>query len=105
MRSITHGKEKGTWQIFSINTDGTGEQQLTSARYSNANPSWAPDGRLAFTSNRTGRYLIYVMDNDGSGQTVVTSPPEGLPGDAEPGLLPERSQPDRLPALSGGDVP
>ena len=38
-------------------------------------PSWSPDGRyLAFASNRSGSYQIYIMRADGSGVTQITSP-------------------------------
>ena len=39
-------------------------------------PAWSPDGRrIAFTSNRDGRYQIYVMNADGSGQRRVRDHP------------------------------
>ena len=79
----SRGSLRGTWQVFTVNTDGTGEQRLTSTDI-NTRPSWAPDGRLAFTSNRDGQRRIYTMNSDGSGQTAITSPPSGNPGDDAP---------------------
>jgi len=76
---------KGDWQVFTINTDGTGEQQLTSGRKqgSNSSPSWSGDGRLCFASDRDGDTRLYVMDSDGSGQEAVSNPPSGC-GDNMP---------------------
>lgn len=84
----TKGRERGTWQIFSINTDGTGEQKLTSGTSINQKPSWGPDGRIAFTSNRDGQRRLYTMDSDGSNQEALTSPPAGNPGDNAPDVCP-----------------
>ena len=54
--------------IFVINVDGTGLQQLTdNAPARNIRPDWSPNGRqIAFTSRRDGNDEIYVMDADGS---------------------------------------
>ncbi len=35
-------------------------------------PAWLPDGRLLFQSNRTGRFEVWVMNADGSGQRQLT---------------------------------
>jgi TolB protein len=62
----------GGFQIYSINTDGTGDTQLTSVG-SSENPAWSPDGRfITFSSKRGGVEAIYVMRSDGSGQTRVS---------------------------------
>jgi Tol biopolymer transport system component len=37
-------------------------------------PSWSPDNsKIVFESNRDGKFEIYVMDSDGSGQTRLTN--------------------------------
>jgi Tol biopolymer transport system component len=62
----------GTPQISTMNADGTGASQLTSAG-ENTTPAWSPDGtKIAFTSTRDGRPQIYVMSPDGSGQLRLT---------------------------------
>lgn len=35
-------------------------------------PSWLPDGRLLFQSNRTGKFEVWMMNADGSGARQVT---------------------------------
>ena len=62
----------GTFQIFTINSDGTGDTQLTTVG-SSENPTWSPDARLlAYSSKQGGAVAIYVMRADGSGQTRVS---------------------------------
>lgn len=62
----------GSFQVYLMNPDGSGIQQLTTAG-SNEDPSWSPDGRhLVFTSNRSGTKDVYVMHADGSGQKRLT---------------------------------
>lgn len=40
--------------------------------YLDETPAWMPDGRILFQSTRDGRYEIYVMQADGSGQQRLT---------------------------------
>ena len=65
----------GGFQIYLMNPDGSGVQQLTTVG-SNEDPAWSPDGRhLVFTSNRGGKKDIYVMHADGSGERRLTQNP------------------------------
>ena len=66
----------GTYQIYTMNADGTNVTQLTTAGR-NTLPAWAPFGqRIAFMSNRDGgNYDIYTMDSDGGNQTRLTTDP------------------------------
>jgi TolB protein len=64
---------KGQAEIFRVNTDGSGMQQLTRDRGIDVSPSWSPDGRrIAFVSDRTGAPQVYVMNSDGTGQRRLT---------------------------------
>jgi len=54
--------------IFTINADGTGEHQLTSAGSSGeGGPAWSPGGsKIVFHSDRDGYSDIYVVSADGT---------------------------------------
>jgi Tol biopolymer transport system component len=73
------------WEIHVINSDGTGRIRLTKTplraiveqgingeetrSWNNVAPTWSPDGsQIAFFTDRTGRWEIWVMQADGSGQ-------------------------------------
>jgi dipeptidyl aminopeptidase/acylaminoacyl peptidase len=59
--------ESGHAKIFVERADGTGRVQLTDKTYSDTAPEWSPDGkRIAFMSDRNGRWQLYVMDRDGT---------------------------------------
>ena len=62
--------------IFVINSDGTGETQLTFSPAGDSFPKWSPDGtRITFFSRRDGDAEIYVMNADGSNPTNLTHQP------------------------------
>jgi len=69
-----------TRDIFRVNVDGTGIQQLTSFKLNASDPDWSPDGsKIVFDSGDAGRKGskgdIYVMAADGSAQTPLTDTP------------------------------
>jgi len=76
-RILFYSNRDGNWEIYVMNTDGTGQTNLTNnpgcdgrARF----PAWSPDGsRIAFDTNRDGNWEVYVMNADGSGQTNLTN--------------------------------
>jgi WD40 repeat protein len=60
-------------EIYVINSDGTGLQNLTENSVSDNGPDWSPDGGLIlFTSARDGDYEIYTMNPDGSNVQQLT---------------------------------
>lgn len=64
-----------TPNIFKINLDGEIQGKITNGPGNalNVEPSVSPDGRkVAFSSDRSGKPMIYVMDIDGSNVTRVT---------------------------------
>ncbi len=62
------------FDICTIKPDGTDMKRLTRNKGNDENPCWSPDGRyIIFTSNRTGRYQLYIMTANGMNQTRITS--------------------------------
>ena len=54
-------------------TPGARPVLLTTDRANDFNPSWSLDGtRIGFVSDRDGKWGIYAMKPDGSGQTRLT---------------------------------
>ncbi len=66
----------GGAEIFVMNVDGSGVEQLTYNDSDDRFPAWSPDGgRIAFVSDRDNDveiYDIYVMNADGSGVERLT---------------------------------
>ncbi|MGH7926518.1 MAG: TolB family protein, partial [Candidatus Binatia bacterium] len=72
-RIAFHTNRTGTFEIFTMATDGSDLVNLTQTS-GGSSPSWAPDGRIAFLSNRNTITLqLFVMESDGSGVTQITS--------------------------------
>ena len=78
------------WEVHVLNADGSGRVRLTetSARaaieqmingetpksWNNASPVWSPDGsQIAFLTDRSGGWEIWVINADGSNQHVLLS--------------------------------
>ena len=66
----------GDYDIYSIQTSGAGNTQLTSAVGADVEPDWSPNGaRIVFRSERDGNAEIYVMNANGSGVVRLTNNP------------------------------
>ncbi|MGE5278280.1 MAG: protein kinase domain-containing protein [Acidobacteriota bacterium] len=63
----------GQEDIFLVHSDGTGLRRMTDDPYRDRGPRFSPDGkRIAFYSNRSGRYEVWAINLDGSGLTPIT---------------------------------
>ena len=65
-------EEAGNWDIYVINSDGSGRSRLTSDGAMEFAPVWSPAGdSIAFLSNRDGRWAIWAMDPDGRNPRIL----------------------------------
>ncbi|CAN5125958.1 hypothetical protein BH20ACT13_BH20ACT13_04200 [soil metagenome] len=70
----------GSFDIYVMNADGTGTEQLTSTKEDDSHPTWSPDGeQIAFARDAPGD--IFVMSSDGPGALRISDP---LAQEAEP---------------------
>ncbi len=60
--------------LFIVRSDGSGYRQLTDDPFRDRGPRWSPDGsRIAFYSNRGGRYEIWSARPDGTLEQMTQS--------------------------------
>jgi TolB protein len=72
------------FEIYSMGANGSNPIRLTNNSAADGQPSWSPDGtRIAFTTQRNGLPLVYVMNADGSNQLNVTQSTTLDSGDPE----------------------
>ena len=56
-----------------MGADGADVKKLTDGEFLDAWPAWRPDGKqIAFASNRSGNYDIWLMTSDGKELTNLT---------------------------------
>ena len=78
-RSVAFSTLGGQEDLFVVHSDGTGYRQITDDAFRDRGPQWSPDGtRIAFYSDRSGRYETWAIRPDGSGRpeqlTKTTGP-------------------------------
>lgn len=82
------GNPNGRVKIYTIDLATGAIAPLTrDGDWDDEEPRWSPDGsRIAFRSNRSGSYNLYIMDADGGRVTRVTDHPRN---DQQPSWLPD----------------
>ena len=81
MVKASSSKQHDHWEVYTYNLE-TGQRLrltkppiLADPQYNSASPAWSPDGsQIAFVTDRTGRWEIWVMDVDGSNQHPLFPP-------------------------------
>jgi len=76
--------------IFTINSDGTGQSNITNNAATDGEPEWSPDGvKIAFSTSRDGNFEIYRMNaEDDPNPTRLTN---NSAGDFSPRYSPDGS--------------
>jgi Tol biopolymer transport system component len=72
-RRLVYVAQDGRYDLWTMSAQGTDERRLTDDAFEEHDPRWSPDGsRIAFVSNRTGAWEIYMVDRDGGEPRRVT---------------------------------
>ncbi len=80
----------GDYDIYVMNSNGSGVVQLTNVAGRDRLPVWSPDGtEILFLSERNGSSDIFVMNPDGTGQTDLS---DNNIDDFQPDWSPDGSQ-------------
>lgn len=76
-KRIAYARKSGnTWQVWAVNPDGSGANQLTADPSINAMPVWLPDGSgIVYRSTRGGSWGIWIMNADGTNQRKIIDAP------------------------------
>jgi len=89
-------EEQGDTAVFTVNVDGTGEQQLTETALVAGDPDYSPDGsRILFTTHpllqyqESGQSEIFTMAPDGSDQRPITAYGDTGPRATQPRWTPD----------------
>jgi Tol biopolymer transport system component len=75
-RVVFQSNRTGRYEIYVMNIDGSGTEQLTDRAGDNVTAAWSPDGqRIAFAANDGDNSDIYLMNADGGDIVRLTEHP------------------------------
>ena len=100
---VFYSNRDGNHEIYTMNSNGTNQTQLTFSEGSDISPTWSPDGsQIVFMSYRDGgeKAEIYVMDAAGKNQRRLTHNPGP---DSYPTWSPDGSQIAFMSDRHGGE--
>ena len=71
---IAFARGRENHDIFAVTSAGTNSENLTKGRPSDDRaPAWSPSGtRIAFVSEVSGEYEVWIMDDEGAGLAQIT---------------------------------
>jgi len=70
---IFHSNKGGNYDIYIVNTDGTGQNRLTEDPGEDKWAAFSPDGtQIVWVSNSSGKYALWMMDLDGKDKIQIT---------------------------------
>ena len=73
-RLVYASDASGSADLWVMETDGSGQHQITSGPWRSYSPAVSPDGKtVAYHSNRSGNWNIWRMDLDGSNARPLTT--------------------------------
>jgi TolB protein len=76
--SSNRGDRDGNFDVFVMDADGGGIRRLTTARGTDGEPAWTPDGdSIVFTSARDGAPQLYLVSADSGAARALTTTPGG----------------------------
>ena len=78
---VFQSSRDGQYEIYVMNSDGSGQTRFTNNPASDTAPVWSPDGtKILFTTFRDNPMspALYLMNADGSNQTRVTDGSNGV---------------------------
>jgi TolB protein len=68
---VFSSRRDGNWEIYVVNANGSGQQNLTRNPARDGLPAWSPDARkIAFVRHHERGDSVWVMNADGSGQRM-----------------------------------
>lgn len=80
-RILFYSQRSGNWDVWIVNFDGSGLQQLSNSPAVDGLATASPDSQyIAFLTNRDGNWAIYVMNVDGSNQQKLFNVDGGYGG-------------------------